>query len=628
MPRKRTDTLTLDRDVALMALLAAAIAALCALTSVLTAGAVITTGIHTGRWSWPDPGDWPAFAVRILLHPGAPGESLTEPWHTGLLGQPLLFWLVVALGIVGTTALVLAAAVPAWRLLGPTEPGHASRRDLRRTLSIQAARKTAVWTRSDLSKSQRRSAPVEQVAVPLHLGPAKQRLVTSLETPTGTIAPTRSGKSRTDLVHKVLAAPGALLASTTKDDLAEWGLLARTRRPDAGPVWLIDATGTVSWPAKARWSPVTGCADPAVALRRAETLIEASALGLEEVGGNDKVFRGRATIVMQAYLLAAALHHRTVADLVAWSITKPPDQEPVDLLRATHPELAFNLRSEIGMVAETSDAVWMSVRRAIEPFMNPAIRHFATPGPGEELDIDDFLARHGSLFVIAGEHQAPQARPVLTALTEQILTTAQDTALRQPRRRMEPPVTAILDELFAGTPVPRLPALIADSAGRGVLIHWSAQSRSQLDGLYGEPGRLQLIDNTLTLTVFPGLKDDKTLEWLSTLSGQHRRRTYQHHSDGLLGTGRSATGTETVPTYRAGDIRTLDRGRVLILHGNLLPILGRTTDVEQRPDWSQLQADVAAIRGGNTLAITSDGYNRSALPVDRAQANTKFVTPR
>ncbi|MFF1612282.1 TraM recognition domain-containing protein [Amycolatopsis sp. NPDC058278] len=52
--------------------------------------------------------------------------------------------------------------------------------------------------------------------------------------------------------------------------------------------------------------------------------------------------------------------------------------------------------------------------------------------------------------------------------------------------------------------MPRLPAIIGDSAGRGVLIHWSAQSRSQLDELYGEPGRLQLIDNTLTLTAFPG----------------------------------------------------------------------------------------------------------------------------
>ncbi|SEF36885.1 TraM recognition site of TraD and TraG [Amycolatopsis pretoriensis] len=607
MPRTRTDTLNLDRDAALMGLAIAALAILCALGAIAVSAAVLVTGFHTGSWTWPPITTWAGFALTVAFHAADPGPRLPVPWSGAVSEHQLAFYVWFTTITMLTAGLSVGAAIPVWRRVAPTDSGHATRREMAKTLSVTAARKTARWTRGDLTDEQRRTAPVEQIAVPLHQGPRRQQLVTSLETPTGTIAPTRSGKSRTDLVHKVLAAPGALVASTTKNDLAEWCLLARTRRPGAGPVLVIDATGTLSWPAHARWSPVTGCADPAVALRRAETLIEASSLGLENVGGNDAVFRGRATIVMQAYLLAAATHHRTVDHLVRWSIAKPADREPVELLERQYPQLAQNLESEIGMVAETSDAVWMSVRRAIEPFMNPAIRYFATPSPAEELDIDEFLRRRGSLFIIAGEHQAPQARPVLTALVEQILTTAQDTALRRKRRRLEPPTTAILDELFAGTPVPRLPAIIADSAGRGVLIHWSAQSRSQLDELYGEPGRLQLIDNTLTLTAFPGLKDDETLEWLSTLSGHHRRRTHQHHSDGLFSVGRGASGEETVPTLRAGDIRTLDRGRVLILHGNLRPILGRTVDVEQRPDWPQLQVDVAAIRSGRA-AITPDGY--------------------
>ncbi|MEA5366247.1 TraM recognition domain-containing protein [Amycolatopsis sp., V23-08] len=613
MPRTHTDTLNLDRDVALMGLAVAALAILCTLGAIVIAATVLVTGFFTGTWTWPPITAWAGFALTVAFHAADPGPGLPIPWSGAVSDHQIAFYIWFTTITMLAAGLTVGAAIPVWRRVAPTDAGHATRREMTRTLSVAAARTTAVWTRGDLTDEQRRTAPVEQIAVPLHRGPRRQRLVTSLETPTGTIAPTRSGKSRTDLVHKVLAAPGALIASTTKNDLAEWCLLARTRRPDAGPVLVIDATGTLSWPAHARWSPITGCADPAVALRRAETLIEASSLGLDDLGGNDAVFRGRATIVLQAYLLAAAVHHRTVRDLVVWSVTKPPDQEPVELLRHQFPELAFNLRSEIGMVAETADAVWMSVRRAIEPFMNPAIRYFATPAPGQELDVDEFLRRRGSLFIVAGEHQAPQARAVLTAVVEQILTTAQDTALRCERRRLEPPMTAILDELFAGTPVPRLPAIIADSAGRGVLIHWSAQSRSQLDELYGEPGRLQLIDNTLTLTAFPGLKDDKTLEWLSTLSGYHRRRTHQHHSDGIFSPGRGASGEETVPTLRAGDIRTLDRDRVLILHGNLRPILGRTVDVGQRPDWPQLKADVAAIRRGET-PVGTDGYPRPLPP--------------
>jgi type IV secretory pathway TraG/TraD family ATPase VirD4 len=608
--RTRTDAAGTDRDVVLMALVVGAVAVLVALAAALVVASAVTTGLTTGTWAWPPTHGWLPLAARIVLDPARPAHALPQPWADGVSGHELAFYVNFSAIVLIVAGLTTGVSIPAWRRLGPAEPGHATRRQIRTHLSTAAARKSAAWTRPDLTTAERRRAPVEEIAVPLHLGPHRERLVTSLETPTGTIAPTRSGKSRTDLVHKMLAAPGALFASTTKDDLAEWGLLARSRRPHGGTAWLLDMTGSVAWPHRVRWNPITGCESPAVALRRGETLIETSSMGLEGVGGNDKVFRGRATIVLQAYLLAAARDHRSIDDLVNWSITKPADVEPVQLLQRELPQLAFNLRSEIGMVAETSDAVWMSVRRAIEPFMNPDIRDLCTPSADEAFDIDTFLDTGGSVFVIAGQHQAPQARPVLTAFAEQILTTAQDRALHSDHRRLVPPMTAILDEIYEGTPIPRLPGLISDSAGRGAEIHWSAQSRAQLDELYGEHGRQTLLDNTLTLSVFPGLKDDKTLEWLSTISAQHRRRTYQHQSDGLLAAGRGSVGTESVPTYRPGDIRTLDRGRVLILHGNLKPILGRTVDVSKRPDWPQLEADVAAVRAGTAhqqLATTSPG---------------------
>jgi hypothetical protein len=97
-------------------------------------------------------------------------------------------------------------------------------------------------------------------------------------------------------------------------------------------------------------------------------MVEAASVGLAHVTGNDKVFRHRAKMVLQAYFLAASVHHRDVGDLVRWAMSKPADQEPVKLLQqAGYAEDVRNLRAEIGMVAETSDAVWMSVRRVIEP---------------------------------------------------------------------------------------------------------------------------------------------------------------------------------------------------------------------------------------------------------------------
>jgi type IV secretory pathway TraG/TraD family ATPase VirD4 len=316
-----------------------------------------------------------------------------------------------------TISLEATIVTPVWRRFGPVPPGHASRQDIREELSPTAARRTAEWTRPSMPRAQARRAPLEEVAAPLHLTPQRKPMCTPLENPTGTLAPTQSGKSRRDLVHKAIAAPGALLCSTTKADLLEFSGLLRAARPQAGPVMVADVTGAVHWPAQVRWPPMQGCEDTTVAYQRANTMVEAASVGLHSVGGNDKVFRDRAKVVLQAYFLAAAIHHRGVVDLVRWAMSKPVDQEPVKLLQqAGYPEYARNLRSEIGMVAETSDAVWMSVRRVIEPFMDQTIRQLCSPAPGQEFDVRAFIAQHGSLYLIAGQHQSAQAAPILTAL--------------------------------------------------------------------------------------------------------------------------------------------------------------------------------------------------------------------
>jgi type IV secretory pathway TraG/TraD family ATPase VirD4 len=248
------------------------------------------------------------------------------------------------------------------------------------------------------------------------------------------------------------------------------------------------------------------------------------------------------------------------------------------------------------MVARTADAVWMSVRRVIEPLLDPHLRDLCSPGPGEGFDARTFIGNQGSLFLIAGQHHAARAIPLLTALAEHWLTTAQQMGLEYPSRRLDPPATAVLDELPNATPIPSLPDIISDSAGRGMVIHWAAQSLAQLEDTFTEPRARQLLDNTTTLSVWGALKDTDALEWLSTLSGHHERIRHQTHSDGFFSPGRGSIGTETTPTYRPGDIRTLERGKVLVIHRSLRPIRASTVDVSERPDWKQLRADSAAIR--------------------------------
>ncbi len=595
-----------DRDLALIAVMCAGCAALLTAMAVLMASATAATSLLGGTTQLPGLQEWALRVWEIITHPADPGAALPQPWSL-VAGHAALFWVLAAtIGLVAATTLG-TATVAGWRRFGPTPPGHASRAAIRAELSVDAARALATRTRPTLSQAQRRAAAPGEVGAPCHRGPTGP-LCVPFENPTGTLAPTQSGKSRRDLAHKAIDAPGALLCSTTKPDLLELAGLARTRRAMAGPVEVFDATGSVAWPAKVRWSPIDGCEVPVVAYRRSSTMVEASAVGLRGVGGNDKVFRDRATMVFGGYLLAAAIAGLGVDSLLNWTLTR--DDEPAEILQGPHPERAANLRQEARMVPETSDAVWMSVRRVVEPLLEDTLRELCTPAPGEGFDARSFIANQGSLFLIAGAQQAGPATPLLTALAEHWIETAREMALGCPTRRLDPPATAVLDELANATPIPGLPASVADSAGRGMSIHWAAQSLAQLDDTFGVNQARLLVDTTTLISVWGGLKDAKTLEWASTLCGHHDRRRYQTHSDGMFTPGRSSLGTETVPVYRPGEIRTIPRNQVVVIHRTLGPIRARTDDVSARRDWPQIRADVEAIRDGiaevNSLGYTTD----------------------
>lgn len=603
MTRRRTISPVATRDAALLALGIGVVSLFVTGAGTVAMSAAVATVLVGGSWRAPAVTEWFTIAGQLFVHPGQ-AETLPGPWGPALAGHAVTLWTVTLL----LTGLVVAAlvgiGVPVWRAFGPMPPGHANREDIRRELSPAAVRRTARWTRPSLSVRERRHVPLEQVGVPQHCGPHGSPLWTPLENPTGVIAPTQSGKSRQDHVHKVLAAPGALLCSTTKPDLLEFAGLSRSRCRHAGPVLVFDATGSVPWPAQLRWSPIDGCTTPDVARRRAEAMVEAASINLSNVSGNDKVFRDRAKSVLQTYLLAAAHCTLGVEALVRWAVNR--EDEPVRLLLEIYPEFARNLRKELAMVAETSDAVWMSVRRVLEPLMDPALRQLCTPSAGP-FDVQAFLRAHGSVFLVAGEHQAAQAAPILTAFAEHWITTAQQLALEQPHRRLDPPASAVLDEVTHATPVPRLPEFIADSTGRGVLIHWAAQSVAKLEDTFGATGARQLLDNTTCLSIFGGLKDKASLEWISTLAGHEDRIRFQQHSDGMVGVGRTSVGTETAPVYRAGEVRTIRRGRVLVFHRNLRPIEARLIDVRKRRDWTTLRVDVESVRSGE-VPIRADGY--------------------
>lgn len=610
-----------DTDLVIAAAAIAAAATATAAFWLLQLAFWIASGISATA-TWPTLAD---LAAVLGLH------LLSDAEHaTAVDGARGLFWVVAAVLETILILILVVGGLASWRRWGPTPAGHATRAEIRRELSVQACRRAAERTRPGLTAVERRSAVAEDIGIPLPKGPAGQ-LYAPFENPSGTLAPTQTGKSRRFLAPICLAAPGALLCSTTKPDLLMLTAMARSRRQMPGPILVFDATGTVQWPAKLRWSPVAGCERFEVAERRARTMVEASAVFVESSGGtgagNDRVFRERAVGVLAAYLVAAAKGGHGIARVVGWGLSR--SDEPIELLEYEFPDRARNLRAEMSMVAETSDAVWMSVRRVLAPFQDSTLSELCSPGPGEEFDAQRFIGLGGTLYLIAGQREDGAIAPVLTALAEEWIDAARSMALRYPSERLDPPATVVLDELPSATPVPDLPATLADSAGRGVLIHWAAQSKAQLDNTFGRDRATMLLDNSALMAVWGGLKDGSTLQWLSSILGDHERDRVQSPT-GLFGSGRGATRSrETVPTFRPSAVRTVERGATIIVFRHLRAIVGRTIDIYDRKDGGQLRDDVETVRSGRP-PIDSRGYpsqsDRLVRP-ERGSVSRPGITP-
>lgn len=604
--------------------------------------ATVLTGVVTGasRLMWLTPADGPAVVGMVFGIPGfapRPGSAAElVAAHTGVFWVCLAVAAVLVVGALVAASVLVKSRVRGWRRPG----GHADAAQIRAELSSAAVRRSVERTRPSLSVTQRRVVAPVELGFPLHRYRSRP-LYGSFVNLTGTVAPTQSGKSRKDLVHKVLDAPGPLLCSTTKLDLVEFAALSRSRRPGAGPVIVYDATGRLQWQCPLRWSLIDGCDDQQEAARRAYTLVEAAALRVEAGGaggaGNDRVFRERAVVVLTAYLAAAAVSGSTVDDIRAWAtepvspddaaagagpasvggragprpqVRQPADPAPVTILRhAGRTEMAANLAAEMALDPRTASAVWMSVRRVVGAWTDPRVRQLLSPPPGGGLDVRAFIAQGGSLFLTADQQHAADAVPVLTALVEHWLRTAQDLALDYPARRLDPPVTVVLDELANGTPVPRLAEVISDAAGRGVAIHWAAQSLAQLERLFGPVGYREVLDNTTTLTAWGGIKDDRTLHWLSELCGTYDRTRTQSHSEGTFAPHRHSYSSETAPVLRPGQIRELPAGKVLVLHRGMRCFLADTVDVTDRPDYAEVAADVDIIRAGTAVPIDTHGHS-------------------
>lgn len=495
-----------------------------------------------------------------------------------LLGYWVVTWLAPALSTGRWVhrrddASVHAGGVATWTDIGEKASGAAMRSravTLRPTLA-------AATTRA------RRRLPVTEYAVPLvRTGwlPVGNTVWSSCEEVTLRIGGPRSGKSASLACH-ALDAPGALLVTSSRTDLLN---ATRNVRRFKGRVDVFNPTSLGGVESTVRWTPLAGCTDYGTAQRRAQDLIPASASTEGERW--DVQARG----LLATLLYAAATSGGSMRTVLGW--ISPADSVARDeILSAlgTAPA-ARSMVTQIRSLYATNDRTLSSITATLLPHLkwvnDPALAAAADAHVGDRLDTSDLLdigrfVRSGTdtLYLVGRDDGAPT---IIGALTAEV---AHQVRLHAGYLggRLDPPMTAVLDEapLTCG-PIP-LHDWTADVGGFNFTLHIAAQSLAQLRDVWGRERAAAILANTGSLIVFGNIKSADDLQEISTLCGT--RLVAVDDDD-----------NRPLPVMTPAEISTLPTGTALVLRNGLRPVVGIAPLVWER-DPSRLSAGLRRLGG-------------------------------
>jgi type IV secretory pathway TraG/TraD family ATPase VirD4 len=513
-------------------------------------------------------------------HPTDPRRAYPPVIRRALPGPVGMY---TAVGI-DTTALgtVIALAV---RLAGRrgthARHGYASPTEIRHGLSRDAAARRGAHGHS---RRERRHRPVVSLGTDRRTG---RRLYGSAEDSYLYLGPPRSGKSMHLVIPQTLAAPGAALVTETRPEI-----LTHTYpiRAEHGPVAVFDpqhvAIGSIP---RLRWAPHHGCADPLTAIVRARALAAGARLSPSAVTDSD-YWQGMTEAVLRCYLHAAALDGRTIRDVVTWS-TRPADPTPVRILR-THPDAAPGWVEELSqqVVAEPRqrDSVWNAVRRAFDSLADPRVLDACSPPPEDALDLAEFIKARGTLYLLGTTGTQLTVAPLITALVEALVDTARTLGTRNRGRRLDPPLTVLLDEAANIAPIPSLPNLLADGGGSGITTICVLQSLAQARARWQQAGADAMWDAATTKIVFGGLAHAEDLHRISQLAGEiDDPVTTRSHGAGGAST---STAPRRLPALPIEILRTLPEGSAVVLARRTPPVHARLTPWWDGPHKRQVLA--------------------------------------
>jgi type IV secretion system protein VirD4 len=400
----------------------------------------------------------------------------------------------------------------------------------------------------------------------------------------------RKGKTQSLACHG-LDAPGALLTTSTRADLARWVHAARTApAPDqvdpraSRDVHVMNPTGYRGIASTVRWSVLVGCEDYSTAQRRAGDLVP------EDHAMKDAAFwAGKARDVLALYLHAAALDGRRTLDVVRWAQgdEKTVQDRICGILRVAGPggpSREQQLRQHYSEPPNTRKSVVATLSTALSWLADDGARILGDADRETiTLNVERFILQKETLHLIAGTKVVSGVSNLIAAIVSEVTYQARQIAGRMPDERLDPPLTVLLDEAALICPVP-LPRWTADMGGRNITLHISIQSIAQMRERWGKDGASTILGNVGAFVVFGGSQDTDELESLSRLSGEMRVRVVgeDHDRPDHKNDGEKRGEWRWVPVLSPAQISALRPGQVFVRRYGLPTVVGWAPQVWQR----------------------------------------------
>ena len=563
----------------------------------LAAGGVLWLGaaaacLLTGR---PVPDGGALDALRALSEPGNPATVWPEPDQ---LPGPVPYWAATTLVI----TLIMAAAFALRSLVARSRDRRTTDPTALRNLpgmarpgevDAAAGRRALVRRGAVVRPSTGRTPRPEQVGYRLgYLG--RRDLWCSVEDSVLLVGPPRLGKGLHVVIPWVLAAPGPVVATSTRPDTLAVTSRARARATH-GPVAIFDPQRLAGLPHGLAWSPVRGCETPRTALVRARGL--AAGVGFGRTVSDSDFWAGQTETALRCLLHAAALDGRRALDLYRWSLNPALAEDAVTILTrsaAAAEGWGDALDAVIHTDPRTRDSVWLGVRQSLAALADPDVLTSVDPPPRQGFDPAAFLRDSGTLYLLASAVASGSCAPLIAAFVEDITETARVLAARSPGARLDPPLLLALDEIANLTPLPSLPQLMAEGGGSGITTVAVLQSLAQARGRWGEHAADTLWDAATVKLVLGGLAKYRDLDDVARLIGEIDE-TVETRTRARAGDRSTSTSIRSVPVLPASALRTLPFGTGVLLLRQTRPAVIDLTPWTKRPDADQLRADQAAI---------------------------------